>query len=87
MLLSPLMKKKELLHYHALMTLVRDQIEYWEADADFSTYDESVSVSPKQVHKHKAEHREAVQTLVDDAVNSISDKCDCKQKNQQSQTA
>lgn len=69
------------------MTLVRDQIEDWESDVDFSTYDDSISASPQQVHKQKAEHREAVQTLINDAVNSISNECDCQQKNQQPQTA
>lgn len=74
------MKKKELLHYHGLMCLVKDHIEHWEDDADFSTYEESISVRPKQIHKPKGDHKEAVQTLVDEATDSINDGSDVKEK-------
>lgn len=69
------MRKKELVHVHALLQEVRQQVQSGgpvPPDA-FEAY-ESYGVSPAAIHHPKADHREALFRLADGVVTTIEER-------------
>lgn len=66
------MRKQELIHLHALCLLLRERLEErlpLEQEA-FAGYDDR-HLDPTAVHRRKAEHHDAVLTLLDDLTTAL----------------
>ena len=68
------MRKKELLHLHSLLQILkrRAEVEYEVSEIAFEEY-ESMGVTPQQVYKRKGEHQEAVMVLSELLVSELEE--------------
>lgn len=66
------MQKDELIATHMLLFEVSEFVTTFEDDVDFEAYN-NMSIGPKSVHQQKADHEQAVFTLLDCINNSITD--------------
>lgn len=56
------MKKQELIHMHALLVEIADQLPATESATDVPAY-RSISVRPASLHRPKSDHQHAVMAL------------------------
>lgn len=66
------MRKQELVHLHALCSLIRSHVEA-RADPPPGTFDdyEELGVAPTTIYRQKRAHRRAVLQLLDDVTSAI----------------